>query len=126
MKTKLLIVLTLMVMAIPLCVVAQTNVPPTDSPLPSTTSDFWKYAIAVVVPLIVGGFRKLVPQIPPWLLPVSTPFVGIVLGAALKWLGASDMGWVDMAQAGAMAVMIRESYNQIVTKRMASEPQPNP
>lgn len=124
MKTKLLIVLTLL--AIPFCVVAQTNVPPADSPLPSTTSDFWKYAIAVVVPLIVGGFRKLVPNIPPWLLPVSTPFVGIVLGAALKWLGASDMGWVDMAQAGAMAVMVRESFNQIVSKRMSSEPQPKP
>lgn len=104
-----------------LCLFAQTNAPTGIDPLPSTKSDFWKYAIAVIVPLLVGGFRKLVPNIPPWLLPVSTPFVGIALGAALKALGASEMGWVDMAQAGAMAVMVRESFHQLVGKRLEEE-----
>lgn len=104
-----------------LSLLAQTNVPPTaTSPIPSTKSEFWTYAIAVIVPLLVGGFRKLVPSIPPWLLPVSTPFVGLALGAGLNALGASDMGWVDMAQAGAMAVMVRESFNQLIGKRMGS------
>lgn len=115
MKTKLI---ALTVLAMPIALMAQTNTTPADSQIPSTTSDFWKYSIAVIVPLIVGGFRKVVPQIPTWLLPVSTPFVGIVLGAGLNALGASNMSWVDMAQAGAMAVMIRESFNQIVTKQL--------
>jgi hypothetical protein len=127
MKIKTLLILSVLAM-FPICLMAQTNVltnaPPTDGSLPSTTSDFWKYAIAVVVPLVVGGFKKLAPNIPTWLLPVSTPFVGIALGAALKWLGASHMGWVDMAQAGAMAVMVRESFNQIVTQRMSGSSTP--
>lgn len=96
--------------------IAQTNTVPdvTGSPLPASTSEFWTYAIAILVPLLVGLFKKLVPQLPKWVLPVSTPFVGILLGAILKALGAADMGWVDMAQAGGLAVLIRESWNQIV------------
>lgn len=122
MKTKLI---SLTMMATPFCLLAQTNAPTATSPLPATTSEFWQYAIAVVVPLIVGGFRKLVPNIPPWLLPVSTPFVGLALGAGLNAFGASNMGWVDMAQAGAMAVMIRESFNQLIGKRLKAESDAN-
>lgn len=99
-------------------VMAQTNSPPdvSTSPLPASQSEFWTFAIAIVVPLIVGGLKKLFPIIPKWALPISTPFVGLALGAALKALGAADMSWVDMGQAGAMAVMIRESWNKIVTE----------
>ena len=94
---------------------------PADAPLPSTTADFWKYAIAVVVPILVNVFKKLVPNIPPWLLPVSTPFLGMALGAGLKALGASHMGWVDLAEAGGLAVLVRESFNQIVVKRLGTK-----
>lgn len=102
---------------------ATTNTVPdvTGSPLPSSTSDFWTYAIAVIVPLLVGLMKKLVPKLPAWLLPVSTPFVGILLGAGLKALGAAEMTWVDMAQAGGLAVLVRESWNQIVTKNAVGE-----
>lgn len=105
------------------CAFAQTN-GPTDvsaSPLPATKSEFWTYAIAFITPLIVGGFKKLIPAIPKWLLPVSTPLVGLLLGAGLKALGAAEMGWVDMAQAGAMAVFIRESFNKLVTTPLKGE-----
>lgn len=101
----------------------QTNGVPdvSTSPLPASQSEFWTFAIAAIVPLIVGGLKKLFPIIPKWALPISTPFVGLALGAALKALGAADMSWVDMAQAGAMAVMIRESWNKILTEPIKGE-----
>lgn len=102
---------------------AQTNGVPdvSTSPLPASQSEFWTFAIAIVVPLIVGGLKKLFPVIPKWALPISTPFVGLALGAALKAIGAANLGWVDMAQAGAMAVMIRESWSQLVTVPIKGE-----
>jgi len=63
-----------------------------------------------------GNLKNVYTDIRNELLPISTPFVGLVLGAILKWLGASHMTWIDMAEAGAMAVMIRESWNQIVNQ----------
>lgn len=100
--------------------IGETNTVPdvSGSPLPATTSEFWTYAIAVIVPLIVNAMKKLAPKIPSWVLPVSTPFLGVLLGLILKWLGAAEMGWVDMAQAGGLAVLIRESWNQIITKQL--------
>jgi len=103
------------IFAMAFTVLAQTNLP-ADAPLPTTTADYWRYAVAIITPLIVGGMKKLVPALPTWILPVSTPFVGMALGAALKALGASHMGWIDMAQAGALAVFVRESWNQLATK----------
>lgn len=91
------------------------------TPLPVSTFEFWTYGIAIIVPLLVGGMKKLVPKIPSWVLPVSTPFVGIALGFILKWIGAANMSWVDMGQAGLMAVAIREAWNQTVTKAMKGE-----
>lgn len=96
---------------------AQTNGVPdvSTSPLPASQSEIWKYAIAVVVPLIVGGMKKLAPIIPKWALPVSTPFVGLLLGLGLKYLGGANLSWVDMTLAGAAAVAVRESWNRLVT-----------
>lgn len=91
------------------------------APLPASTFEFWTYAIAVIVPLLVGGMKKLVPKIPTWVLPVSTPFVGLLLGFILKWIGAANLSWVDMAQAGGLAVLIRESWNQIITTPIKGE-----
>ena len=122
MKTKILLLVSLLGFA--LVALAQTNLPP-DAPLPSTSHEFWVYGIAIITPLLVGLIRKIVPQLPTWMLPVSTPFVGMALGAGLKALGASHLGWIDMAQAGALAVFVRESFNQVVSQRMgtASKPQ---
>lgn len=118
MKTKN-IMLLIAVVSFPAMLLAQvTNAVTPNTPLPTTTTDFWVYGIAIIVPVLVNIFKKLVPNIPTWMLPVSTPFIGMALGAGLKALGWSQMGWVDMAQAGAMAVMIRESFNQIVVKQM--------
>lgn len=116
MKTHIAVIIALFAFA--LCGLAQTNPVPdvSGAPLPASTFEFWTYGIAVIVPLLVGLMKKLVPKIPTWVLPVSTPFVGMALGFVLKWLGAANLSWVDMAQAGGLAVLIRESWNQIITQ----------
>jgi hypothetical protein len=98
-----------------------TNTPPafdpTTAPLPSGKTEFWTWAISIVTPLIVYGFGKI-PQLPRPVLPILTPVIGVALGLIMRKLVALNLSWVDMAQAGAVAVFIRESVNQLVTKQM--------
>lgn len=103
---------------------AQTNTAPVspslpDLPLPQTPAEFWGLAIGVLTPFIVTGVYKLVPKIPGWMLPASTPLIGLALGYLAKYAGAHLTGF-DMAKAGALAVFVREVFNQAVTKRIAS------
>lgn len=109
-------------MAFAFCIVslfAQTNgVPPIDGdPIPKSTSEFWTFAIAGITPIIVWGVSKI-PNLPKAILPSITPVVGILLGVALNKLDASNLSWVDMGKAGALAVFIREVFNQWVTKQL--------
>lgn len=105
----------------PLAVLAQTNTPP-DAPgdLPKTLSQYWDLAIAAVTPLLVTGISKVVPKLPKWVLPTVTPVIGIGLGLLINWLASANLGWVDMAKAGALAVFVREVINQAITKRLAT------
>lgn len=104
-----------------LAVMAQTNTVPPLPDLPGTVSEYWKYGIAAVTPVIVWAVRYIVPKIPSRLLAVSTPFVGLLLGLALKWLASVQLPWVDMVEAGALAVFIREVVNQNVTKPLEAK-----
>jgi len=107
---------------------AQTNVVPVfPADLPKSVSQYWDLAIAGLTPLLVTGVYKLVPKIPKWVLPVSTPFIGILLGLAVNALTTANLSWVDMGKAGALAVFIREVINQAITKQMAApDPVPAP
>lgn len=91
-------------------------------PLPSGTTSYWSYGIAAVTPILVWLIRKAVPTIPTPLLPTATPFIGLALGYALNKLADAHLDWVDMAKAGALAVFIRETVNQLVTKRLGNRP----
>lgn len=107
-------------LAMPFVCLGQTNLPPVfdpgTEPLPSDPASYWKYAISLVTPLIVWGITKVAPQIPKMLLPVSTAFIGIALGLLMNAAGATKLAWMDMAQLGALAVFIRETWNQAITK----------
>jgi len=97
-------------------ILAQTNTGPLP-PLPmgaehTSLDQFWKLAISGVTPLIVGFARKLMPKIPTLLLPLSTPFLGIGIGLLMNWLAVANLSWVDLGQAGAAAVMVRETFDQ--------------
>lgn len=128
MKTKNLWLWLFGLLMVPVAVLAQTNTTPElPADLPRSVSQFWDYGIALVTPLIVMGVYKLVPKIPKWVLPTITPFVGIGLGLGVNALTSADLGWVDMAKAGALAVFVREVINQAVTKQLASNtPAPKP
>lgn len=111
----------------PLAVLAQTNTIPVEGELSKTLSQYWDLAIAAVTPLLVTGIYKLVPKIPKWVLPTITPLLGIGLGLAVNALTTANLGWVDMARAGALAVFIREVFNQAVTKQLTTpDPVPTP
>lgn len=103
---------------------AATNNPlapfdPVVGSFPNTKAEFWKWGISVITPCIVFFLGK-VPALPRPVLPVITPLLGIALGLILRKLGQLNLGWVDMAQAGAVAVFLRESVNQLVTKQLKS------
>lgn len=83
----------------------------------SGREDIWKAVIAIVTPGIVYLIGKI-PPLPRWVLPSITPLVGLGLGLILKYLGAANLAWVDMAQAGALAVFVREVINQTITKQV--------
>lgn len=102
---------------------AQTNGVPdvSTSPLPASQSEFWTFGIAVIAPLIIGGLKKAIPAIPKWALPVSAPFVGLLLGLGLKALDWANLSWVDYGQAGALAVFVRESFNRLITVPIKGE-----
>lgn len=84
---------------------------------PDSKTEFWKWAISITTPLVIWLFGKI-PQLPRPVLPFLTPFVGIALGFGLQKLGQLNMGWVDMGQAGMVAVAIREGFNQAITKQL--------
>ena len=106
-------VLALVAFTIPAFAATVTNVPAGPlEPLPQTKSDFWTLAISGVTPLIMAAIYKWMPKVPKLLIPVATPFVGMGLGLAMNYLAKANLSWVDMAQAGALAVFIREVVNQ--------------
>lgn len=81
-------------------------------PLPASKSEFWTLAIAAVTPILTALIYKWIPKVPKLLIPALTPVIGIGLGLGINALGKANLGWVDMAQAGALAVFLREIINQ--------------
>jgi hypothetical protein len=118
------LLLALMFLLIPLVVFGQTNgtaFDPGNSTLPTGTSGYWDYGIALVTPVLVWLFAKFGPSVPVMVLPLLAPAFGLILGFALNKLGAANLSWVDMTKAGGLAVFIRELVNQLVTKRINGE-----
>jgi len=88
---------------------------------PTGVTKLWELGIAIVAPIIVMGIKYLAPKIPTVLLPLSTPVIGLALGALTNWLTSANLAWVDMAQAGMVAVFIRESWDQALKARNQSQ-----
>jgi hypothetical protein len=85
--------------------------------LPATKDQYWAWAIAAVTPVITWAFGKI-PMLPRPVLPVLTPFIGMFLGFILQKLDAAHLHWYSAAGAGTIAVFLRETTNQLVTKQL--------
>lgn len=68
--------------------------------------------IAVVVPLLIAGLKKLFPKIPGALLPVLAPVLGGIIEAIITSLGHDAGGVVTGAVAGAAGTGVREIVDQ--------------
>jgi len=94
----------------------QTNaasLPPMEG-IATDTNTLWVLSISFITPFIVAGIKAIVPKIPSIFLPPSTLLIGIGIGLGLQALGKVDLGWMDMAKAGALAVMIRGTWDEAV------------
>ena len=89
------------------------------SVIPTDPTSLWDVGIAVVIPMIVQGIKWLAPKIPSAILPFTTPVLGLIIGLALNYFNIHHFSWWDAAKAGALAVSIREMWNQAVTKNFS-------
>lgn len=92
---------------------------PAVADLTLSKTQLWALAISAITPLIVGLIYQMVPKIPKFILPAVTPLVGVVMGLVLNWFQKANLGWMDMAQAGALAVFVREVFNQATQATLA-------
>jgi len=85
--------------------------------IPQSTDQLFALLIPIVTTGIVFLFGKI-PQLPRPFLPVLTPFVGILVGLVMNSLTSLHLGPAQMAFAGTVAVFLRETTNQLVTKQL--------
>lgn len=119
--TKILIAFLVLCGISALAQITNTNIVPLPDPstVPTSLGDYWDLAIAGVTPLLVWGLSKLAPKVPRVLLPFSAAILGIGLGLGLNALGLAHLTWYDGMKAGALAIGIREMWNQAIGKRLA-------
>lgn len=83
---------------------------------PTTRQELWQAAIMIITPVIVLGISKI-PKLPRPVLPIIAPILGVILGQLLKLGDQANLPWWDSAAAGGLAVWLRETVNQTITKQ---------
>lgn len=66
----------------------------------------------VLVPLVITGFKKLLPSIPGWVLPMIAPVLGVALDFVNSLLTTHSTNLVVAALLGLAGVGIREVVDQ--------------
>ncbi len=80
--------------------------------------------IPLLTPIVVWGFKAVIPRIPKWMLPVLAPCVGALAEIAMHYAGASAEATVLRgAILGASGLWLREAMDQI-RKRLAEGKRP--
>lgn len=69
--------------------------------------------IAAGVPLLIAAFKKLLPKIPVYLLPIIAPILGALGDFALSALAGVPSGGLGGALAGLAGVGVREIVDQL-------------
>lgn len=70
--------------------------------------------IAVLVPLVVGLFKKIVPDIPKWLLPVLAAVLGPAFDLGIAALSGAEFNGIAGVLAGLAGVGLREVKDQAI------------
>lgn len=70
--------------------------------------------IAVLVPLAVGAFKKIVPDIPKWLLPIMATALGPLFDLGLAAIAGTEFNGIAGALVGLAGVGVRELKDQLV------------
>lgn len=85
----------------------------------------WNALIAVLVPVAVWGIKKIIPRIPPVLLPIGATALGVLSNYLLTVAHALPHTSLMLgALAGAAGVGVREITDQV--KQVTAGPTPPP
>jgi len=68
----------------------------------------------VIVPLVIAGVKKVLPQIPTWLLPVLAPILGVVADLINSWASGAQTNLALAAVLGLAGVGVREVKDQLL------------
>jgi hypothetical protein len=109
--------------------VVTTNVPvhvlPVVQEPVDTMSQYLTFLIPLVVPPLILGLKKFMPNIPTWALPLTAPIIGSLADVALQASGVHTGGVLKGALLGSAGVGLRELANQI-GQAMPKPPPPPP
>lgn len=103
----------------------KTNVPvhvlPVIQQAQDLLSQYIVLVIPVVVPLLIAGLKKFIPNVPTVFLPVLAPLLGVLADWIIQMSGVHTGGLIKGAFLGAAGVGLRELQNQ-VAKAMPQPP----
>lgn len=68
--------------------------------------------IAVLVPIVIAAFKKVIPDIPKWLLPIIATALGPLFDLGIGLLAGSEFNGVAAVLAGLAGVGLRELKDQ--------------
>lgn len=101
-----------------------TNVPvhvlPVVQQAQDQLSQYLVMIIPVVVPLLIAGLKKWIPNIPTWTLPILAPGLGALADFVLQSAGVQTGGTLKGMLLGSAGVGIRELQNQVALKMNTS------
>lgn len=68
--------------------------------------------IAVLVPIVIAAFKRVIPDIPKWLLPIMATALGPVFDLGIGMLSGAEFNGVAAVLAGLAGVGLRELKDQ--------------
>lgn len=95
------------------------EIDPVTAPLPTTTIEYWQFAIPIVVPLIIAGLKWAGARMPRRVIPFVSPALGLGLGVLMQWLTSQDFSWMTTTVSGLLGgtgTWLREAVDQNIVQ----------
>ena len=97
--------------------VIKTNVPVHALPVVQQSQDqlsqYLTMIIPLVVPLLITGLKKFLPNVPGWALPILAPGLGALADWILQLSGVQTGGTIKGMLLGSAGVGLRELVDQV-------------